>query len=155
MKLSLRKTPTHLHLAYKYGGGSDRLVGRNFFLLDDDAVLTLGIDLTPNFQTRNKTASCYLDGLNLVHNHHKLSSLQCGDNLVRARLIRAWDQVQEPQLRMCLDLGQRGRFLYSVQPHSLFTGGIQFDVQQELAEEDARVSRMLPPQSVDNPRNHP
>ena len=153
MKQSLRKTPTQLHFAYKYGEGSDRLVGRNFMLVDEGPVLTITIDLSTNFQLRNKTSAAYLDAVNFVHNHHKLRSLQCGDNLVRARLIRAWEQVAEPQLRMCLELGQRGRFLYSVQPHSLFTGGIQFDVV-EVLEEDMRPSRLLPPHQLDNSRSH-
>lgn len=154
MKQSLRKTPTQLHLAYKYGEGSERLIGRNLSLLHDGAVLTLAIDLASNFQLRNKNSAVYLDAVNLVHNHHRLHWLQCGDNLVRTRLIRAWEQVSEPQLRMCLDLGQRGRFLYSVQPHSLFTGGIQLDMVQVL-EEDTRASRPLPPQQFDNTRSHP
>lgn len=132
MKYPLRKTPSHLHLAYKYGEGSDGLTGRNFMLEVEGQVLTLSIDLTPNFHTRNKSAAAYLDAVNLTHNHHKLRSLQCTDNLVRARLIRAWEQVQAPQLRMALELGERGRFLYAVQPHSLFTGGIQFDVEEVL-----------------------
>lgn len=153
MKQSLRKTPTQLHLAYKYGEGGDRLVGRNLLLLDEGAVLTITIDLSTNFQLRNKTSATYLDALNFVHNHHKLRSLQCSDNLVRARLIRAWEKVTEPQLRMCLELGPQGRFLYSVQPHSLFTGGIQFDVVDVL-EEDTRPSRLLPPQQLDHPRSH-
>jgi hypothetical protein len=135
MKYSLRKTPSHLHLAYKYGEASDGLMGRHFMLVVEDRVLTLGIDLTPNFHTRNKGASAYLDAVNLVHNHHKLRYLQCSDNLVRARLIKAWEQVQQPLLRMCLELGQRGRYLYAVQPHSLFMGGIQFDVEEVLEEE--------------------
>lgn len=154
MKQSLRKTPTQLHLAYKYGEGSERLIGRNLSLLLDGAVLTLTIDLASNFQLRNKNSASYLDAVNLVHNHHRLRWLQCGDNLVRTRLIRAWEQVIEPQLRMCLELGQRGRFLYSVQPHSLFTGGIQLDVVDVL-EEDTRASRPLPPHQFDNTRSHP
>lgn len=153
MKQSLRKTPTQLHLAYKYGEGSERLVGRNLSLLHDGPVLTLTIDLSTNFQLRDKTSAAYLDAVNLIHNHHKLRSLQCGDNLVRARLIRSWEIIAEPQLRMCLELGQRGRFLYSVQPHSLFAGGIQLDVE-EVLEEDMRPSRLLPPHQLDNTRSH-
>ncbi len=132
MKHALRKTPSHLHLAYKYGEGSDSLVGRNFILEVDGHVMTLTVDLTPNFHTRNKSASTYVDAINLAHNHHKLRYLQCTDNLVRTRLIRAWEQVENPQMRMCLDLGERGRFLYLVLPHSLFMGGVQLDVQQVL-----------------------
>ena len=153
MKQSLRKTPTQLHLAYKYGDDRHRLLGRNLWLLHDGAVLTITIDLSTNFQLRNKTSAPYLDALNFVHDHHKLRYLQCGDNLVRGRLIRAWEQVTDPQLRMCLELGPRGRFLYSVQPHSLFTGGIQFDVVDVL-QEDVRPSRLLPPQQLDNSRSH-
>src|SRR5205085_12353043 len=118
MKYSLRKTPSHLHLAYKYGEAADGLMGRHFTLEVEDHVVTLGIDLTPNCHTRNKGASAYLDAVNLAHNHHKLRYLQCADNLVRARLIRAWEQVQQPQLHMCLELGPRGQYLYVVQPHS-------------------------------------
>jgi hypothetical protein len=136
MKYSLRKTPSHLHLAYKYGEASDGLLGRSFLLEVDDRTLTLTIDLTPNFHTRNKAASTYLDAVNLAHNHHKLRYLQCADNLVRTRLIRAWEQVPNPRMRMALDLGQRGRFLYLVVPHSLFMGGIQLDVQEVLDEEE-------------------
>ena len=137
MKYSLRKTPSHLHLAYKYGEASDGLLGRHFTLEADDRVLTLSIDLTPNFHTRNKSAAAYLDAVNLARNHHKLRFLQCSDNLVRTRLIRAWEQVRQPELRMCLELGQRGRYLYAVQPHSLFMGGIQFDVEREIEEQAA------------------
>lgn len=132
MKYSLRKTPSHLHLAYKYGGGTDGLIGRNFTLEVEEHVLTIVIDLTPNFHTRNKTAAAYVDAMNFSHNHHKLRYLQCADNLVRARLIKAWEQIGDPQLRMCLELGPQGRYLYAVQPHSLFTGGIQFDVKEVL-----------------------
>lgn len=151
MKQSLRKTPTQLHLAYKYGEGGDRLIGRDFSLLRDGPVLTVTIDLSANFQLRDKTSAAYLDALNFVHNHHKLRSLQCGDNLMRARLIRAWEEVAQPQLSMCLELGQRGRFLFSVEPHSLLAGGIQFDVVDVL-DEDMRPSRLLPPQ-LDNTRS--
>jgi len=98
----------------------------------DGHTLTLTIDLTPNLLTRNKSASTYVDAINLGHNPHKLRYLQCTDNLVRTRLIRAWEQVANPRMRMCLDLGERGRFLYLVLPHSLFMGGVQLDVQQVL-----------------------
>ena len=152
MKQSLRKTPTQLHLAYEYGDVSDRLIGRNLSLMQEEAVLTIMIDLSSNFQLRNKTSAAYLDAINFVHNRHKLRSLQCGDNLVRTRLIRAWDRVAEPQLKLCLELGPRGRSLYGVQPHSLFTGGIQFDVV-EVLEEDMRPSRLLPPQQMDITRS--
>ena len=143
MKYSLRKTPSHLHLAYKYGEESDGLMGRNFMLQVEGPELTLTVDLTPNFHTRNKAASNYLDAINLAHNHHKLRYLQCSDNLVRTRLIRTWEQVSQPRLRMCLDLGARGRFMYLVLPHSLFMGGVQLDVQEvlEQLEPDAAHER--------------
>ena len=143
MKYSLRKTPSHLHLAYKYGEASDGLMGRHFVLEVDDKVLTLTIDLTPNFQTRNKAASTYLDAINLAHNHHKLRYLQCSDNLVRSRLIRAWEQVSQPKMRLVLDLAQRGGFVYAVLPHSLFMGGIQLDVLEVLPDLEPRPSQEL------------
>jgi len=143
MKYSLRKTPSHLHLAYKYGEASDGLLGRQFTLEVEGRMLTLSIDLTPNFHTRSKSAAAYLDAVNLVRNYHKLRYLQCSDNLLRTRLIRAWEQVQQPQLHLCLELGAHGRYLYAVKPHSLFMGGIQLDVERVLEQEstpaDART----------------
>jgi len=143
MKCSLRKTPSHLHLAYKYGEGTDGMMGRDFLLEIEGSELTLTVDLTPNFHTRNKSASAYLDAVNFAHNHHKLRYLQCADNLVRARLIKTWEQVANPKLILCLEMGPRGRYCYVVQPHSLFMGGIQFDVE-EVLEEEATSPRSRP-----------
>jgi hypothetical protein len=135
MKYSLRKTPSHLHLTYKYGQSNGGLLGRNLFLEVDGNVLTLEVDLSANLLARNKQSPWYLDAVDLSTNYHKLKSLQCPDNLVRTRLIRAWEGVAEPRLRMRLVLNPRGRYLFEVAPHSLFMGGIQLDVQAFLEEE--------------------
>ena len=135
MKYSLRKTPSHLHLTYKYGEANGGLLGRNLILEVVGNVLTLEIDLSANLLARNKQSAWYLDAVGLASNYHKLKSLQCPDNLVRARLIRVWEGMQEPKLRMRLALNPRGRYLYEVAPHSLFMGGIQLDVQAFLEEE--------------------
>lgn len=140
MKYSLRKTPSHLHLTYKYGEANGGLLGRNLVLDVEGSLLTLEIDLSANLLARNKQSPWYLDAVDLSANHHKLKSLQCPDNLVRARLIRAWDAVQEPRLRMRLVLNPRGRYVYDVSPHSLFMGGIQLDVQAFLEEESESSS---------------
>ncbi len=136
MKYSLRKTPSHLHLTYKYGEANGGLLGRNLVLeVAEGNVLTLEIDLSANLLARNKSSPWYLDAVELSSNYHKLKSLQCPDNLVRTRLIRAWEGVQDPKLRMRLVLNPRGRYVYEVSPHSLFMGGIQLDVQAFLEEE--------------------
>ena len=135
MKYSLRKTPSHLHLTYKYGQSNGGLLGRNLFLEVDGNVLTLEVDLSANLLARNKQSPWYLDAVDLSTNYHKLKSLQCPDNLVRTRLIRAWEGVADPKLRMRLVLNPRGRYLFEVAPHSLFMGGIQLDVQAFLEEE--------------------
>ena len=153
MKISLRKTPSRLHLSYKYGEDSEPLIGRNFLLMQESGVLTISIDLSANFQARNKASPAYLDAVHLVHNQYNLRWIHCGDNLMRARLIRAWEQVRAPRLKVCLELGQRGRFLYSVQPRSLLMGGIQFDVEDVL-NEDPRATRLLP-QLLDTIWSHP
>ena len=136
MKYSLRKTPSHLHLTYKYGEASGGLLGRNLVLeVVDGNLLTLEIDLSANLLARNKQSPWYLDAVDLSSNYHKLKSLQCPDNLVRTRLIRAWDDIENPRLRLRLVLNPRGRYLYEVAPHSLFMGGIQLDVQAFLEDE--------------------
>ena len=147
MKYSLRKTPSHLHLTYKYGEASGGLLGRNLFLEVEGSLLTLEIDLSANLLARNKQSAWYLDAVDLSTNYHKLKSLQCGDNLVRARLIRAWEGIESPRLRMRLVLNPRGRYLYEVAPHSLFMGGIQLDVQAFLEEESETAGSS--PESAD------
>ena len=136
MKYSLRKTPSHLHLTYKYGESNGGLLGRNLVLeVVDDNLLTLEVDLSANLLARNKQSPWYLDAVSLSTNYHKLKSLQCPDNLVRTRLIRAWEGVENPRLRLRLVLQPRGKYVYEVAPHSLFMGGIQLDVQAFLEEE--------------------
>ncbi len=135
MKYSLRKTPSHLNLTYKYGEANGGLLGRNLVLEVEGNVLTLEVDLSANLLARNKQSPWYLDAVGLASNHHKLKSLQCPDNLVRTRLIRVWEAMPEPKLRMRLVLSPRGRYLYEVSPHSLFMGGIQLDVQAFLEDE--------------------
>jgi hypothetical protein len=135
MKYSLRKTPSHLHLTYKYGEANGGLLGRNLVLEVDGDQLTLEVDLSANLLARNKQSPWYLDAVDLSSNHHKLKALQCPDNLVRTRLIRAWEGIPNPRLRMRLVLNPRGRYVFDVSPHSLFMGGIQLDVQAFLEEE--------------------
>lgn len=135
MKHSLRKTPSHLHLTYKYGESNGGLLGRNLVLEAEGNVLTLEVDLSGNLLARNKSSPWYLDAIGLSSNYHKLRALQCPDNLVRTRLIRAWEGVQDPKMRMRLILAPRGSYLYEVAPHSLFIGGIQLDVQAFLEAE--------------------
>ena len=137
MKHSLRKTPSHLHLTYKYGEHAGGLLGRNMAILVDGDTFTLEIDVAGNLKARNKTSPWYVAANNLVRNHHKLKALQCPDNLVRGRLIRAWESVPHPKLRLRLVLGEGVSYLYQVLPHSLFTGGIQLDVQAFMEEEEA------------------
>lgn len=136
MQHPLRKTPCHLHLSYKYGEPGGGVLGRNMMLLSEGSVLTLTVDLEANLRSRNKNSAWYVAASQLLRNRHRLKSLQCPDNLVRTRLIRAWENVSHPQLRLLLDLGPVGRFLYDVSPHSLFMGGVQLDVRAFLEELD-------------------
>lgn len=160
MKYSLRKTPSHLHLTYKYGEATGGLLGRNLFLEVEGNLLTLEVDLSANLLARNKQSAWYLDAVDLSTNYHKLKSLQCGDNLVRTRLIRAWEGIESPRLRMRLVLSPRGRYLYEVAPHSLFMGGIQLDVQAFLEEESettgtsTETTEASHPEEADPHRKH-
>ncbi len=135
MKHPLRKTPSHLRLAYKYGEPDGSLLGRDLALEIQAEQLTLEMDLSPNLLIRNKQSPAYLGAMALATSHHRLMSLQCPDNLVRTRLLRAWGGVAQPRLRLRLILRPRGTYLYEVDPHSLFTGGIQLDVRVVLGDE--------------------
>ncbi len=132
MKQSLRKTPSPLHLAYKYDGAAGDIIASHLTLACEGPVLTLTMDLTCNFRGRDRTGGAYLDAVALARDHHKLKFVQCHDSLVRARLIRAWDQVAHPQLRLALLMGSRGASLYEVAPRSLLMGGVQLDVLSVL-----------------------
>ncbi|MBX3658322.1 MAG: hypothetical protein KF740_07815 [Ramlibacter sp.] len=140
MKSSLRKTPVALQVAFKYGSASDALSGCHFTLDEEGAELTLTVDLTPNFRTRDRNAAAYVDAVMLVREFHKLKHVQCHDNLLRARLVRAWERHRNPSLRLALDLGQRGKLLYAVVPRSLLMGGVQLDVLSVLEVADRQRS---------------
>ncbi|MBI5275211.1 MAG: hypothetical protein HY854_02030 [Burkholderiales bacterium] len=154
MKYSLRKTPSHLHLVYKYGEPGGGVIGRNISLAIEGPVLTLDIDLEANLRARNKSSTWYVSAMFLARNPHKLKSVQCPDNLVRSRLIRAWEQVTHPVLKLRLDLGGHGRFVYEVSPHSLFMGGVQLDVREFREEQEADVETMGAPATDSNPTRH-
>ncbi len=132
MKYSLRRTASPLHLAYKYDGGEGDVTGSRLTLGCDGAEMTLAVDLTGNFRIRDRTARAYVDAMALARDHHKLMYVQCHDNLVRARLVRAWEQVQQPRLRLALFMGAHGGGLYEVTPRSLLMGGVQLDVLSVL-----------------------
>ncbi len=133
MRQSLRRTLAHLNLLYGDGAASQGVVGRRFTLEARGSELALWIDLTPNFHTRNKRAPGYVDAEALTRNHDRLKVVQCDDNLVRTRLVRAWQAQPGPRLVMVLDLGPRGAFAYAVHPRLLFTGGVQLDVLHAMA----------------------
>jgi hypothetical protein len=143
MKQSLRKTPSLLHLAYKYDGAGGNVTGCHLTLNCEGSVLTLAVDLTGNFRNRDHSGRTYQDAVTLARDHHKLKFVQCHDNLVRTRLIRTWEQVAHPQLRLALLMGSRGGSLYEVKPRSLLMGGVQLDVLSVLDfhELEARSSR--------------
>ncbi|MGE4241695.1 hypothetical protein [Ramlibacter sp.] len=154
MKHSLRKTPSHLHLAYKYGEQAGGLLGRNMAITADGNTFTLEIDLEANLRARNKSSPWFVAARNLQRHHHKLKSLQCPDNLVRGRLIRAWESVPHPKLMLRLAMGEGTAYLFEVQPHSLFTGGIQLDVLSCVEEEeDENPAPWLHPPAPEHP-NH-
>jgi hypothetical protein len=142
MKYSLRKTPSHLHLTYKYGEAGGGVLGRNLSLTIEGNQLTLDVDVEANLRARNKNSPWYVSAMFLARNPHKLKSVQCPDNLVRTRLIRAWEQVTHPVLRLRIDLGGHGRFTYDVSPHSLFMGGVQLDVRDFREEHEAELHPM-------------
>jgi hypothetical protein len=106
-------------------------------LLVEGNLHTLEIDLIANLQTRNKLSSWYLGRRLPGGTPPQAQVAAMPDNLVRARLIRNWEAAVAPRLRMRLNLGAAGCFLYQVMPHSLFMGGIQLDVQAFLASEPA------------------
>jgi len=128
MIIPLRRTTAHLHLSFGDGQAGEGLIGRRFMLEVLGNALTVHIDLTLNFQARNRHAGSYLDATALVRNHDRLRSLECDDNLVRTRLVRTWKEMQEPQVRLVLDLGSKGHYAYAVNPHLLFAGGVQLEV---------------------------
>lgn len=132
MRQSLRRTLAPLRLTYGEGEASEGLLGRRFMLDIEGSQLTLSIDLTLNFQTRNKAAASHIEALAFTRNHGRLRALLCEDNLVRTRLVRAWESLPSPQLRLLVDLGPRGHYTYAARPHLPFAGGVQLQVLQVL-----------------------
>ena len=143
MMHSLRKTPSLLHLVYKYDGAGGNVTGCHLTLSCEGSLMTLAVDLSGNFRARDRATRTYLDAVTLARDHHKLKFVQCHDTLVRTRLVRAWEQVAHPRMRLALLMGSRGASLYEVTPRSLFMGGVQLDVLSVLdsAPRDAQASR--------------
>lgn len=133
MLQALRRTLAPVQLGYGDGAPSQGLLGRRFMLEVEVGTLTLSLDLTPNFHTRDKTAPGYVDAAALPRNHLRLQEVQIEDNLLRTRLLRAWEAVPNqppPRLLLVLDLGPRGSFRYQVRLQLRFAGGVSLQVVQ-------------------------
>ena len=112
MKHSLRKTPSLLHLVYKYDGAGGNVTGCHLTLSCEGSLMTLAVDLSGNFRARDRAIRTYLDAVTLARDHHKLKFVQCHDTLVRTRLVRAWEQVAHPRdPRIAFHLEQRAAAL--------------------------------------------
>ena len=129
MRQSLRRTLAPVQLGYGHGSLSASLLGRHFMLEVDGSTLILSMDLTPNFQTRDRTSARYLDTAAIARNHAQLRQVLCDDSLLRTRLLRAWEAAPSPRLQVVLDLGPRGQFRYSAIPKLRFAGGVALEVQ--------------------------
>jgi hypothetical protein len=135
MQQALRRTLAPVQLGFGDGAPSQGLLGRRFMLEVEGGTLTLSLDLTPNFHTRDKTATGYVDAAALPRNHLRLQEVQIEDNLLRTRLLRAWEAVPTqppPRLLLVLDLGPRGSFRYQVRLQLRFAGGVSLQVVQAL-----------------------
>ena len=135
MRLSLRRTLAPVQLGYGDGAPSQGLLGRRFMLDVAGGELTLSLDLTPNFHTRDKAAAGYVDAAALPRNHARLREVQIDDSLLRTRLLRAWEAAPPdppPRLLLALDLGPRGSFHYQVLLQLRFAGGVSLQVLRVL-----------------------
>lgn len=131
MRLSLRRTLAPVQLGYGDGAPSQGLLGRRFMLDVEGGELTLSLDLTPNFHTRDKAAAGYVDAAAIPRNHRRLREVQIEDSLLRTRLLRAWEAAPAdppPRLWLLLDLGPRGSFRYQVLLQLRFAGGVALQV---------------------------
>lgn len=134
MKRSLRKTAAQIHVSYA-GTYSNNLFADNFTLEDDQGVLTLGIDLSRNLRTRNKSTNTYIDAEDLAARHQELESVQIDDGQVfrhlGANLVATTLQRQQrPALRLSVSFGDRGTFVYPVAMELLPRGGARLIVQR-------------------------
>jgi hypothetical protein len=118
-----------VQLGYGDGSLSTSLLGRQFMLEVDGSTLILSMDLTPNFQTRDKSSARYVDAEAIARNHARLRQVLCDDSLLRTRLLRAWEAAPSPRLQVMLDLGPRGQFAYSAVPKLRFAGGVALEVR--------------------------
>ncbi len=135
MRMALRRTLAPVQLGFGDGAPSQGLLGRRFMLEGEGDTLTLTLDLTPNFHTRDKSAAGYVDAAALPRNHLRLQEVQIEDNLLRTRLLRAWEALPTqppPRLLLVLDLGPRGSFRYQVLLQLRFAGGVSLQVLRAL-----------------------
>lgn len=141
MKFSLRKTPSALQFVYKYDGAAGQLTGSQMTLSREGSLLTLTVDLSANLRTRDhRVGGAWQDAMILARDRHKLKFVQCHDRLMRTRLVKAWEQVDSPRMRLALLMGPALTCLYEVKPRALLLGGVQLDVVDNLDPRDLETT---------------
>ena len=128
VKRWLRKTAAHLHVGYA-GTFTNNLSGDNFTMEIEGNNITIGVDLSRNIRTRNKSTNTYLDAADLAERHAEFELIQIHDSEVCARLgatlVNAALHGQRPSLSLSLSFGALGTFLYPVQISQLPGGGLE------------------------------
>ena len=149
MRQSLRRTLAPVQLDYGDGAASQGLLGRRIMLDLLPGELSVSLDLTPNFHTRDKSAAGYADAAALPRNHARLRAVQIDDSLVRTRLLRAWEAAAAadtpPRLSLLLDLGPRGSFRYQVLLQLRFAGGVSLQVVRVIEAMPSLCTTMFAP----------
>ncbi len=76
MKHSIRKLSTSIYIEYITGNYTSNLLAKNIEYENNNGLLELFLDLESNFRTNNKATNTYLDAVQLLESHDKLSLLQ-------------------------------------------------------------------------------
>jgi hypothetical protein len=133
MRRTLRRTAAGVSVSYSDHDFSNNLTGTDFAWEQsvDGLLACLSIDMTGNFRVRSKeSANCYQDACDLAENHFKLKTVQLFSP-VPEKLLPVFRRVQNAVWQLELNLGDKGKFRYSITQFRPTAGTLFMDVHPE------------------------
>ncbi|GAA5218772.1 hypothetical protein ACFSJ3_15965 [Corallincola platygyrae] len=116
MKVSLRKTYSHIHVSYADDDYSNNLSATDFCLHTTSDTHKLSINLIGNLNQRDKQANSYADAVAFVEKHELLKMVQIDERKVLEGLLKAHKSNPAAKWVLEVALGSRGTFNYQVKP---------------------------------------
>lgn len=110
---SILKKSSTMHVSYSNGGFTD-LWGRDVKAETSDEVVRLSVDLSENYNVKNRESDCISDIQQFVEWHEKLTLLQMMHEDIASALRDIQAQHPVAEWKLCVQVGKLGNFEYNV-----------------------------------------